>query len=702
MHHRSLCFLALAAVLLATGPALAALRGLPPLPGARTAPSQASAAPAPTAGIQNAPKVTVSASLSLSAVAPGDRAAIAVVLQHADEWHTWPSKEQDVLPPEIAEFAIRTKIAFIDPPAWLTKGPIQWPEPKLAPVPDLSRPGKSIDVPTYKDRAIAFVPVRIEAPAPVGEHIVRLLVSYQSCNATVCEIPEDAEVQLLLRVAPASAPNASAQADLFTGLDPTLLERIPASGAGATPATTGTPTGPAPTPAGSTFFGLSLGGLTGPTGFAVLALLGVLGGFILNLTPCVLPVIPIKILTLTGQAQSRTQAMVLGLWMGAGVVGFWLALGLLAASVSAFADPSRLFGIWWVTAGLGLVIALMGLGIMGLFSINLPQAVYLINPEAKSPGGSFMFGVMTAVLGLPCFGFVAGALLPTAAAIGAPATITVFAAMGFGMALPYLVLAAKPEWVERVPRTGPASELVKQVMGLLLLAAAAFFVGSGLIALVQEAPYLGTQLHWWGVAAFALLAGAWLAVRTIQISPRAVPRAVFGVLGLVVAAAGVAPALLGTQKAAREHAELQARLEAAGADGLSGSGPVLVSGVWLAYSDALLAQALSANKTVVMDFTAEWCLNCKALKAAVLEVPPVRPALDVPDVVMLKVDLTSTKAPGWAKLRALGQTGIPLLAIQGPGKPEPWLSNAYTSDQVLAALAQARGPSGDARTAAAP
>jgi len=95
----------------------------------------------------------------------------------------------------------------------------------------------------------------------------------------------------------------------------------------------------------------------------------------------------------------------------------------------------------------------------------------------------------------------------------------------------------------------------------------------------------------------------------------------------------------------------------------------------------------------VLDFTAEWCLNCKALKAGILDRDPVKSLLHQDDVVLLEVDLTSRTDPGWDMLKSLGQTGIPLLAIYGPGLPpdHPWLSNAYTADLVAEAVASARG-----------
>jgi thiol:disulfide interchange protein len=116
--------------------------------------------------------------------------------------------------------------------------------------------------------------------------------------------------------------------------------------------------------------------------------------------------------------------------------------------------------------------------------------------------------------------------------------------------------------------------------------------------------------------------------------------------------------------------------------------------LWIPFTEAELASALESDRVVVLDFTADWCLNCKALESAVLLKNPVKAELLRDGVVPLKADLTSTKAPGWDKLRELGRTGIPTLVVFTPGGSEPWIASAYTSDQVLAAIEAARGGGG--------
>jgi thiol:disulfide interchange protein len=665
---------------------------------------QAAAQPAETEATEVAPaavqkdKVRLSLMASSPSVAAGDVVALAVVLDFDQGWHAWPSAAQDVLPQEIAEFAIRTDAVLADPPpAWAAPGTNQWPEPKPAQVADINDPKKKVTVPLYKDRSVIFLPIRIAADAPRGTQRLTIAVAYQACDDKMCLQPEDVllsvPIEILAPGTTASKPD-DATAKIFAGMKPETL----ASAKSATkasvpeqPAATPDPAKPAAvamqTPPGSSFFGINLASLAdSPLGWVMLALLGAVGGFILNLTPCVLPVIPIKILTLTQHAGSSRRSFVLGVWMALGVVAFWLGLGIPAAFVAGFADPSIMFGIWWLTSLIGVVIGVMGLGIMGLFNITLPQKVYSVNPEADSPAGSFFFGVMTAVLGLPCFGFVAGALLPVAATVGPAITITVFAAMGVGMAAPYLVLAARPSLLQKMPRTGPASDLIKHVMGLLLLAAAAYFIGSGMIALVQDHPYIGKRLHWWAAAIFGALSGLLLIIRTFQITPSAFKRLVFTLVGVVIAAGGLFVAWTQTSQARADYLATEAQRES-----IASMDPgTIPTGVWIDYSPQTVDRALAQGKTVVMDFTAEWCLNCKTLKAAVLDVEPVRSAFKDQNTVLVEVDLTSRKAKGWDKLRAYGQTGIPLLVIQGPGTKDPWLSNAYTSSQVLEALSTAR------------
>lgn len=624
----------------------------------------------PMFALDDGPEVVISAQARAGTVAPGEQTVVAVILDHKPGWHT--NLNEPVIPEAFGDFpAAATTVtpSAGDRGDLVTFGPPQWPEPYAEIV---SFTGEPVEFLVYSGLAPIYVPIVIDERAAPGQALVLSFeVFYQSCNDRLCLAPtaETVEVELTV-VTPeerAAADDGAEAAEVFADFDPVVFADPDAWGdAFATDA------GAGGQDQARSFFGIALPAIDGPVGIGVMALLAVLGGMILNLTPCVLPVIPIKIMSLSQHAATPGRSLVLGLWMAAGVVGFWLALGVIAVSVTSLADPSRLFGIWYVTVAIGVAIAAFGVGIMGAFNISLPQWVYRINPSAESAHGSFLFGVMTAVLGLPCFGFVAGALLAGSATMPAAVVMTVFAAIGIGMAAPYLVLAARPGLLERMPRTGPASELVKQVMGLLMLAAACYFLGAGVLALIKSdparvaaLPWWAKTAHWWFIGLFAVAAAVWMFWQTVRITRSAGRRAAIALASVVIATGGVAA---GADQTLRAYHDF-----------------------WVPYTPETLASALEEDGVVVLDFTADWCLNCKALEAAVLAPQPVRGELLSSGVVPLKADLTSTKAPGWDKLRALGQTGIPLLAIYGPGLETPWLANAYTPAQVMDAIARARG-----------
>ena len=602
------------------------------------------------------PEVVVSAEIRHSSVAPGDESAIAVIFDHAEGFHTYPPEPMKQGPKELIEPLLGLSVQVTDAGGLETESAL-FPEPHRIDVPPAlgGEPGQTYTV--YEDRAIVYVPITIPDDAEVGSTVtLELRASHQACNDQFCLAPFDTELSVNVAIGETTEPDPEV-AELFEG-----YEERAASG----------------TAAVSTGGGEIEGASTGIAGLIVLAILAFAGGLVLNMTPCVLPVIPIKVMTITQHGGSKGKTLFLGVMMAAGVVAFWVGIGLPVAILAGAWDPTQLFSIWWVTMGIGLIIAAMSVGIMGAFNINLPKQVYMVNPKADTPQGSFVFGIMTAILGLPCFGFVAGALLAGAASMPWWQIMTIFAGLGVGMASPYLVLAAFPKLLDAMPRTGPASELVKQVMGLLMLAAAAYFIGSGALGLAADLnngeplAWWGKTIHWWFIALFALAAGGWLAYRTVRITTSTPHRAAFAALGLIFAAGGVGAATSTTMK--------------------------LYTDYWVPYTEEAMAAALESDKVVVLDFTAEWCLNCKALEATVLNTKEVGGMLRGDTVVPIKADLTSRKADGWDKLKELGRTGIPLLAVFGPGLEEPWLSSAYTSGQVLDAIERARGEGAPAET----
>lgn len=639
-------------------------------------------------------------------VVQGGTMVVAVEMDFGAELHAWPAKSVP-LPKDIDELAIRTEItppknADDKPvvPTWLASfDGVQFPSTKTGKVPDPSGGSKPVSAPVYAGKVVAYVQAHIMQDAPLGPQSFPLWVSYQACNDQVCFPPEQVSVDVGVTVVSGKevdtgAPNEPA---LFNGFDATKIDpssavvgvvtkpaptkpvnpsaATPSTNPATTPSSTPTPgTESGATSQGGSLFGLNLG-----NSIWLLFLAAALGGVILNLTPCVLPVIPIKVLTLTKHASSKSHALSLGLWMFAGVVAFWAVIGIPMAFINAAFDPAAIiFGTWWVTFAIGLLIVIFGLGIMGMFTINLPQSVYAVETEADSAFGSFFFGVFTALLGLPCFGFVAGSLTAAAAVLPAITIMAIFVGIGVGMGAPYLVLSVYPNLLKFVPRTGPASELVKQVMGILLLAAAAFFITAGIQALLKELPYLSGSMTWWAVGFFVAIAGIWMTIRTYQIARTIAAKVIVPIVAVAMTLG------IGLFAQDRFTQDMQTYLAVKDATA-QGQTP---AGVWLPYTPELLAKVQLSGRPVFLDFTADWCLTCQALKARVLDKEPLKSEFKRRGVVLMEVDTTVRKGQGSKLLTQLGRTGVPAWAVFAPGSEKPKFVpvESPTSGTVLAEL----------------
>lgn len=583
-------------------------------------------------------KVRVSTAWPVDAARPGDLVALAIVVDIDDGFHINPDPAQALAVGDFEPYP--SDVRILEAAAGLTLEAVRFPKPH-----PIQADYADGDLMVYEGQTVFYLPIKVGEEVPPGSQRLKLEVEYQACDEFTCFIPNTVVLEAALPVVGAGKP--------VNRMNSMLFEDYESAGAG----TAGT---------GVRFdlFGWTfLIDTSSGAGLILLLIVAAFGGGLLNLTPCVLPVIPIKIIGLAQSADNPTRRLVLGTTMSLGVVAFWLALGTMIAGISGFTATNQLFQYPMFTILVGLIIAAMAVGMCGLFYVRLPQAVYRFNPGHDSLGGSFGFGIMTAVLSTPCTAPFMGAAAAWAATQYPATTLLTFAAIGGGMAAPYLALSVFPALVDRMPRTGPASELIKQVMGLLMLAAAAYFVGVGLSALVVTPPDPPGTGYWWPVMAFGAAAGFWLVYGTLQITARTGRRAVFGCLGAALVV-----------------------FSAIGAVRFTDKGPI----DWIYYTPARFEEALEDGRVVVMDFTAEWCLNCKVLEHNVLQSPEVATVLARPDVAPVKVDITGNNPVGKEKLRKTGRLTIPLLVIYTPGGHEVFKSDFYTVEQVVEAVNMAR------------
>ncbi len=435
-----------------------------------------------------------------------------------------------------------------------------------------------------------------------------------------------------------------------------------------------------------------------------------LGGLILNIMPCVLPVIGLKVMSFVQQAgQSRAQAWALNCWYAAGIIAVFLVLASLAVTLQlgwGGQFSSAKFNI----ALIGVVFA-MALSLLGLWEIPIPGfiggGVAMKAAEREGPSAAFLKGVLTTLLATPCTGpFMATAL---AWAVKQPAwmTYSVFSVLGLGMASPYLLIGAFPELVKFLPRPGAWMESFKKIMGLVLLATVVW-----LMTFIDVPLAVPTVLMLVGIAT-----ACWWVSQTPITASGSQKFYAWTTAGLVVVIAALGSygwlyqsvMLPRFEKAVASHAQQQMalqRLEIARSlrqveklDQLDQVIEILaeenVDRPWQPFSlDKLGRLTLGQRRTVLVDFTADWCLTCKTLEKFVLKTPEVEEALNQADVVTMEADYTKYPPTLDRAIKALGGVGVPLVAIfpaADPYHPIVFADGNYTKAQLIAAISQATG-----------
>ncbi len=381
-----------------------------------------------------------------------------------------------------------------------------------------------------------------------------------------------------------------------------------------------------------------------------------LGGLILNAMPCVLPVLSLKLASALG-ARDRPVARVRAGFAAsaAGAVAFFLALAGLAIALRAggvavgwgmqFQQPAFL-------AAMVMLVTLFAANLLGLFEVSLGQGAMtgMARAEARGGlGGDFATGAFAALMATPCSAPFVGTAVAFALTRGPVETVAVFGAMGLGLASPYLVVAARPGLVARLPRPGRWMVWIKGALGLLLVGTAIWLV-----------TVLAGSAGWRVAGIVGGLAAALLAALAAWRRPAAL-----GAAGLALA---LSAALLVPAAPAAERS-------AAG---------------WTRFEPGRIADEVAAGRVVFVDVTADWCLTCLANKRLVLDRAPVAEALA--GTVAMRADWTRPDEAIAAWLRGHGRFGIPFDAVYGPGAPEGIvLPELLTERAVLDALAAAGG-----------
>ncbi|MDQ2868577.1 MAG: thioredoxin family protein [Verrucomicrobiota bacterium] len=644
--------------------------------------------------------VQAEAIANVSAVVPGEPFLVGLRLHMAPGWHSYWKYPGDA--------GIPTEIKWELPAGW-TAGEIQWPVPLK-----LDEPG---DIQIYGYRDDVLLLQQITPPKNIAGKNVTLPAK---ASWLVCEkicVPGDAAVQIAL---PVSTSNSAANTEMFARSQKQLPQAAPASlsaiwtreGKDLLLQVSGAELAKAkaidflPSPAESVavghpkleshdganaLFRVSLPSATDATksipGVLVLGegadrraieiapqiasakngsswhellqflLYGFVGGVILNLMPCVLPVISLKIFGFVQHAgASRARIFRSGLAFIAGIFAWFLGLALVLVFLKSagheitwafqFTNP-------YFVLGMSAIVLVFALNLFGVFEITLPQWLNrgaVAGSSGEGDTGSFFQGVFATIFATPCTAPFLGVALGYSFTQSSSVIIAMFAAVALGMSAPYFLLSAQPAWLKFLPKPGPWMVRVKQLMGFLLLATLLFLLSvlgaqRGVSALIWASAFLlALSLACWIKGAFVTPLASW--------SRKLIGSAV---IGLVVI--GSAYYFVGEKFRSATPVVAASALE----------------GGWERFTPDRLASELEAGHAVFVDFTAEWCITCKFNESTVLETSAVRDAFAQHKIVKLKADWTNGDPAITKLLKQFGRPGVPLYVLYPGASATPYV-----------------------------
>ena len=662
---------------------------------------------------------------------PGATTLAALRLEMRPEWHSYWINPGDS--------GMETTIEWVLPPG-VTAGTIQWPTPERIPVGPLVNYG-------YGHDAVLLVPITVDATVATGQTVSLVAKAAWLACADVC-IPEEATLTLDLPIDNTSLPSpdagriSAAKASLPTtspwpamvtrsaqqfrlaiaapGLDPKQLSEVfffptqngviqaaapqivSTSPQGMTltltigdlPPTAGAPLDgvlvmaekvgdrtvrnafliSAPTSLGGSNVGL-VGAEIPVIGLGLALLLAAAGGVILNLMPCVLPILAMKAMSFTRDGNVRRQ----GLAYGAGVMLSFLAIaGVLLAMRASGAEIGWGFQLQspLMVAALACLTFAVGLSFSGVFTIG-GSLVGVGGGLAARGGvaGSFFTGVLAVLVATPCTAPFMGAAIGFALTQSPSQALAVFLALGAGMAAPFVLLSFFPRAAALLPKPGLWMDRLKQFLAFPMYLTSAWLVW-----------VLSLQAGSNGVLA-ALLAMVALAFAAWCYDTTSVSAGRWRLAGRGLAAAGIA-AVLYLLQGLPTGAEQSDQSAPATASLQQGPMALQVGAVtWELYTPEKLAAARAADRPVLLNVTAAWCITCLVNEKVALSSPKVASAIAEAGVVTLKADWTRRDPGITALLAEFGRNGVPLYAFYpGRGRSSELLPQILTEADVIAAI----------------
>lgn len=652
---------------------------------------------APTAA-QPAPQTQnlVAASLvaDTSVIVPGQPFRVGLLLRMAPGWHTYWQNPGDA--------GLATSLDWDLPPGFSADA-ISWPVPQR-----IIEPG-DIHAFAYKGETLLLVTITPPARIDASEVNLRARAKWLVCEK-IC-IPGRADVSLTLAVGSEVRPENSALFDRFRAMLPSSSEPLFTTHWSATAKGWNLAIGGADIGGRVDFFPLegdehvhatprdlqngaadiAIPGTSPARGVLVIdpeigdprgwvvsseksttapsspvtsglwrfLLLGFIGGLILNLMPCVLPVISLKIFGFMRQAgDSRANILRHGAAFVAGIFLWFLGLAVVIIALKAAGSEvtwAFQFQNPWFNFVIGAVVFVFALNLFGVFEIVLPGRAAQGISQAGSHGGltgSFAQGILATLLATPCTAPFLGTALGFAFSQSSGVILAMFSSIAAGMSAPYLLLSAQPGWMRFLPQPGAWMERLKQFMGFPLLATLLWL----LYVIGQQR---GTEALIWAAAAYLGLGlSAWL--YGAFLGPLSSGRAKFlATLGILLSL-GLTFFYFTVNLFARAAAHAPAQAGKISSDVIP----------WVPYSEAELQRVLAEGRPVFLDFTADWCITCKFNMRTAIDTPAVREAFENLGIVPMLADWTNSNPEITRKLAQFDRVGVPFYLFYAAGQAD--------------------------------
>ncbi|WP_455710235.1 protein-disulfide reductase DsbD family protein [Photobacterium damselae] len=391
--------------------------------------------------------------------------------------------------------------------------------------------------------------------------------------------------------------------------------------------------------------------------------LALLGGLILNIMPCVLPVLGMKlssVISAKGLERRQIRAQFIASALGI-LVSFWLLAGFLAllkVSGQALGWGVQFQSPWFIGAMM-IITGLFAANMLGLFEIRLSSNTntWLATRGGNSYGGHFVQGMFATLLATPCSAPFLGTAVAFALGANYLTLFAIFTALAVGMAAPWLLIALFPQLANALPKPGMWMNTVKTIFGLMMLV-------TSLWLLSLMANFFSLKI----VIVIGVIALALLLSQLWRIKGKRATLLTVGFL-IIVTAIGLIIGSLTADKWAK---------------------PLPQDHHWIPLNVEQIKQDVAQGKTVFVDVTADWCITCKANKVGVILQEPVYSALDQENIVLMRGDWTKPSDYVTNFLQSHGRFGVPFNIVYGPAAPNGIeLPVILTSEQVLDALKRA-------------